>query len=409
MTKRTVNDISLKSVADAIRERLGAPSSYPLWFPDGFESAVKGIPKGVVEAEWNDVVFIDYDGTVLYSYTLAEMQALTELPPLPSHDGLICQEWNWTLADIKAMNRSVIVGATYTTDDGATRLHIRISAPLETTIPLYFNQSIANGITINWGDGSNTETVSGTGYVNTTHTYSKNGDYVISLLPTGNCTLGLGANDASTCVLGNVGTNASKYGSMLKEVNIGKNISPIGNHSLKACVNLQAISIPNTCAYYGNEVWGNCKALESIVIPKCVGYIGYAMMTQCASLCMVSFPNEVGDKINGSTFTYCFSLPGITIPETQTTIPSSILISCESMHYVKIPTKVTSIGNAAFRNCFGLEVLDFTSCTSIPTLSNANAFEGLPSGCEIRVPASLYSGWIAATNWSNFASQIVGV
>ena len=42
-------------------------------------------------AKWDDVTFIDYDGSVLYSYILAYAQALTELPTLPSHDGLVCQ------------------------------------------------------------------------------------------------------------------------------------------------------------------------------------------------------------------------------------------------------------------------------------------------------------------------------
>jgi hypothetical protein len=53
--------------------------------------------------------------------------------------------------------------------------------------------------------------------------------------------------------------------------------------------------------------------------------------------------------------------------------------------------------------------LDFTRCTSIPTLENSNAFTGIPADCEFRVPAELYDEWIAATNWSTYASQIVGV
>ena len=40
-------------------------------------------------AKWDDVTFIDYDGSVLYSYSLSEAQVLTELPALPSHDGLV--------------------------------------------------------------------------------------------------------------------------------------------------------------------------------------------------------------------------------------------------------------------------------------------------------------------------------
>ena len=60
----------------------------------------------------NEVNFYDYDGTILYSYTVEEAQALTELPELPSHEGLICQGWNWTLENIKEYNRAINVGRT---------------------------------------------------------------------------------------------------------------------------------------------------------------------------------------------------------------------------------------------------------------------------------------------------------
>jgi hypothetical protein len=60
-----------------------------------------------------------------------------------------------------------------------------------------------------------------------------------------------------------------------------------------------------------------------------------------------------------------------------------------------------------FNNCTGMAFYDFTSHTSVPTLSNISAFSGIPSDCEIRVPAVLYDEWIAATNWSAYASKIV--
>src|SRR5574344_759931 len=46
---------------------------------------VSGGGGGGASAKWDDVTFIDYDGSVLYSYSLAEAQALTDLPMLPSH------------------------------------------------------------------------------------------------------------------------------------------------------------------------------------------------------------------------------------------------------------------------------------------------------------------------------------
>ena len=143
-------------------------------------------------AKWDDVTFIDYDGSVLYSYSLAEAHALTGLPALPSHEGLVCQGWNWTLEAIRALNRPVTVGAMYITDDGATKLHIRIETVGRMTVPLYIGQTVANGVSIDWGDGSTTQTLSRTGNVNTSHTYAEPGDYVISWLPHDGFTVSLG-------------------------------------------------------------------------------------------------------------------------------------------------------------------------------------------------------------------------
>lgn len=87
MTKRVVNDISLKSVADAIRERLGAPSSYPLWFPDGFVSAVEGIPD-LLELRITDTLpeYVNTKDLKLKTSAFANCQTLVKLH-LPNATG----------------------------------------------------------------------------------------------------------------------------------------------------------------------------------------------------------------------------------------------------------------------------------------------------------------------------------
>lgn len=75
------------------------------------------------------IKFRDCDGTVLHSYTADEVANMTELPALPTKSGLTCQGWNWTLAQIKsyaAAYGKCEVGATYTTDDGKTRIKLTI-------------------------------------------------------------------------------------------------------------------------------------------------------------------------------------------------------------------------------------------------------------------------------------------
>ena len=67
------------------------------------------------------------------------------------------------------------------------------------------------------------------------------------------------------------------------------------------------------------------------------------------------------------------------------------------------------MGAQAFRNCYGMRYYDFTSFQAVPTLSDTNAFSGISSDCEIRVPSALIDEWKAASNWATYADYIVGV
>lgn len=49
----------------------------------------------------NDVVFYDYDGTVVQSYSANDFLALSAMPANPTHSGLTAQGWNWSLSDAK--------------------------------------------------------------------------------------------------------------------------------------------------------------------------------------------------------------------------------------------------------------------------------------------------------------------
>jgi hypothetical protein len=50
---------------------------------------------------------------------------------------------------------------------------------------------------------------------------------------------------------------------------------------------------------------------------------------------------------------------------------------------------------------------DFSHHTAVPTLANTNTFTGIPTDCKIIVPDALYDEWVAATNWSTYASYII--
>ena len=383
-------------------------------------------------AKWSDVTFIDYDGMVLYSYSLAEAQVLTELPALPTHEGLICQGWNWTLDAIKALSRPVTVGAMYITDDGATRLHIRIATVGRMTVPLYIGQTVANGVSIDWGDGSAAKTLEGTGGKITAHAYAKPGDYVISLMPKDDCTLSFGLNSSMYCIMGSTTEDANKvYCNMLQNVFIGKNVTSIGNSAFYGCHSLASITIPNSITSISNNVFYKCYSLVSITIPNSVTSIGSGAFNSCYSLASITIPDSV-TSIAGSAFYYCYSLVRITIPNNVTFISmnaflncysfASIIIpdgvtkindsafyGCYSLASIFIPDRVTSIGSRAFSGCYGMRYYDFSACTSIPTLSNKDAFTDIPSDCQMLIPAALYDEWKSATNWATYASYMIAV
>ena len=239
---------------------------------------------GSSSASPNDVNFYDYDGTIVASYSLSEAQSLTALPDGPTHSGLTFQGWNYTLEKVKAFTHPMNVGAMYITDDGKTRLHIRIAAEGRMNVPLYISQTVANGVTIDWGDGSATETLAGTGNVNTMHTYASIGNYTITLDPVDGCKLGLGSNSSSYCVMGSTSNNGKVYCNLLQAVNIGKNVTSIGSNAFQYCFSLASITIPDGVTSIDSNAFSICASLASITIPDGVTSIGNNAFSDCSGM-----------------------------------------------------------------------------------------------------------------------------
>ena len=430
------NTADLTAVADAIRTKGGTTDT--LIFPDEFVSAIGNLGSGGT-VQPKDVNFIDYDGTVLHSYTVAEAAALTALPALPTHDGLICRGWNWTLADIKALGRAVTVGAMYITDDGydgKTRIYIHLeegrTSPMLGCCP--------NGtVTVDWGDGTRPDTLTGTSTSTvkwtSTHEYGAAGDYVIKLSVSGSVSFAgsNSSNEYSYLLRYSSGSDTRNrvYQNAIQKVEIGDGVTQIGDFAFNNCYSLSSIMIPDIVTSIGSRAFNNCYSLSSITIPDSVTQIGDFAFSNCYSLSLITIPNSV-THIGSRAFYNCYSLSSITIPNGVTqisnyafyncyslsliTIPNSVtqisnyaFSNCYSMSAISIPNSVTSIGSSAFSNCYGVRYYDFTRHTAVPTLSNTNAFNDISADCEIRVPAALADEWKAATNWSTYANHILGV
>ena len=337
-----------------------------------------------------DITFYDYDGTIVTSWTLSELATKTSLPDYPSHDGLICQGWNWSLADLKTTNRKMNVGAMYITDDGKTRIYIRLeegrTSPMLGICP--------NGtVTVDWGDGTTPDTLTGTDITTVqwtpNHAYAVPGEYIIKLTVDG--------------TMGFYGESASNSGGAILRYS-----SSVDNRNNVYQSSVQKIEIGNGATSIGSHAFDDCYSLTSITIPNSVTSIGAYAFYRCYSLASITIPNSV-TSIEESAFTLCVILKSIIIPNGVTSIKESVFTSCYSLTSIIIQNGVTSIERRAFAFCYGAAFYDFTTYTMVPTLALANVFNGISADCQIRVPASLVDTWKAATNWSTYADHIVGV
>ena len=240
--------------------------------------------------------------------------------------------------------------------DGKTYLYIKIAEKGRMNVPLYFSQTVANGVTIDWGDGSTPQTLSGTGNKNTTHTYADKGEYVISLNPADGCTMGLGnyiSYNSYYAVMGSTQNDNTIYRNMLKTVEIGNNVTLIDEYAFSKCYSLLSVVISDSVTKINDNAFAYCYNLTHLKIGNSVEKIGSHAFENCYCLLNIDIPNSV-KSIGSKAFINCKMLSSIAIPEGVTSIGDSVCSGCTSLTSIVIPDSVKSLGNNAFENCASL-------------------------------------------------------
>lgn len=308
----------------------------------------------LVEREVN---FYDYDGTLLYSYDLAGVQAMNELPEPPTHEGLTFQRWNWTLDEIKSQNGEANVGASYITDDRKTRLYINIAYDVQKTVTILVGCQVATTMVINWGDGTDDrqvdipnnsikETVA---YFS--HTYENTGEYVITLSHDADYDVYLGSRSRSVFNQTRGAATEILRNGILRKIEIGRKMG-FGPCALCNCSNLKTMTMPTGCSYQnlnGDTTYiSYCNiALKALVIPRSF-YFCSNHYYGCSNLEVLSLPGNLAG-VSDNAFTNCKSLNNITIPNSA----QSLLANCfsnNSFRKITVPKNITSVKSNAFSN-----------------------------------------------------------
>ena len=412
-------------------QELVAQTAYPTEITENntydttnYNSITVNVSGGGGGAGGSDVIFYDYDGTIVQSYSAADFANLTAMPANPTHTGLTAQGWNWTLNDAKTYvvaNGKLNIGQMYITSDGKTRLYYVIPKD-NLTLELYLTLDEGTELDVEWGDNSeHTTWTSNDGDSSKSHEYSAGGSYTVAI----------------TVVDGGFSCNSSgSEDYTLKKVELGSGVTSIGNYAFYYCFALSSITIPNSVASISSNAFGicyalssitisnsvasissnafyDCTALSSITIPNSVTSIGVGAFYNCKALSSITIPNSVA-SIEETTFNECYSLSSITIPNSVTsigvgafsscsassiTIPNSVtsigyqaFYYCYALTSITIPSSVTNIEGSAFYGCYALSSITFEP-TNPPELDEGS---DIPATCIIRVPQGTLSDYTSA-------------
>lgn len=400
---------------------------------------VAGTYNGPEDDITDAVKFIDYDGTVLHSYSAAQFLALNALPTNPSHSGLTAQGWNWTLADAKAYVTQwgfLDIGQMYTTSSGATEIDIEL---LKGRTEPYLKIAVNGSVTVNWGDGS-TSTITGTSYTSaiaTQHSYTNPGNYTIkitinnggwSLYPNGTYSI-IQANSLPSTNMNHA------YSVSVKAIRIGSGDVRFAYGACANMYNLEYITIPNTVTMSSiYSVFSGCYKLKTVIFPITSGNITFnsvGVFSSCYSLKYICFSNKLTSAYY-SQIEGCYNLReiyfpngcvitggGLTVPTNLqktlarviipyrniknislemnitstlnglTTIYNSQFSGVNFLRTVSIPNSVTTIEGYAFSDTYGLSSVTLPNNSSI--LSNTRLFYNCYSLTTINFPTNLSS------------------
>ena len=430
-----VPNAALTATANAIRTKSGSQATIEFDHNTGFKDAVDAIPTGgETEPPMLDVDFIDYDGTLLYSYSAADFLAMAALPANPSHDGLTAQGWNWTLADAKAYVQEygmLVIGQNYVTTDGKTHLYIKLSEEDNTGLSVSVvtkNTVNQQSKTIDWGDGTSDTYTDGNATTNTTHThtYASYGDYVIKYSSPDSYYLGYDGTGGG--ILGNGENNRSN--NICRKIEIGLTAVATTRTSFAGMHKLESISIPTNLTTAltggsGNGTFLRCAGLKGLVFPN--GLTSLGMSIEAESLRFVSFPKTITSlsglsnphKLKKLTLPSMSSPPGpsnawemrrVSIPGTYTSVSGDFLRACSALVSLTLPATLTSFSGYAYSWPNSLKELHCLPTTP-PTNDNTRLVNSLPDNCVIYVPYSedhsILEAYQTATNWSVGASKMV--
>ena len=175
----------------------------------------------------------------------------------------------------------------------------------------------------------------------------------------------------------------------IKNVNIGENVSYIGEYAFTACNNLENVSFAENSLLTSIELYAfGGTNLQSVDIPEGVTEIGVAGFATCPNLSNINLPSTL-KTIGDGAFIECKNLSVVNFAENSQlqTICSQAFRGCNSLTNISLPASLKTIDTLAFAECEKLAVINFAKNSQLQTI-NYQAFS-MTGITEIVFPASV--------------------
>lgn len=277
----------------------------------------------------------------------------------------------------------------------------------DTTRNIYFTQSAQNGVVVDWGDGSHTETYPGVtvtglnGYaVEASHQYASVGEYTIALTAQDGVTWSPGtmldrgygyaenhsflrvydfldeqySPELKTFVFGR-GCELNQdyafaYCSQLKKITIPNGTATIPGFAFYNCLNLETVRFNADITTISQNAFSDCEALTNVVLPQNLEQIGIGAFAGCRSWSNFNLPVSV-TSIGAGAFNSC-GFTEAAWPANIAVMPEQVFYRCGSLRHLDIPEGVTKISRGALEQTGLLEINIPASVTVITGAKDGN-------------------------------------
>lgn len=166
----------------------------------------------------------------------------------------------------------------------------------------------------------------------------------------------IGSFTANINNTGSISTSTFEGASGITALEIGNNVTNLGDNAFKSCSELQTAVLGDRIVSIGESAFNGCSSLQSINIPNAVTSLGAYAFSECSQMISAKIGTGITAILTHS-FSGCSSMTEVQIGPNVQSIGESTFSGCSSLPTIIIPEAVNSIGDYTFGGCRSLNIV----------------------------------------------------